>query len=228
MADRIYRKLEGMTLDFVSGRLEENPKERSIRYTASFDLDLDFTHFVQMANVYIPGYLNNPVNAIRPELDGLAYHYSYNYLFDAAGHIRDKQALFELFTSPGYYRDQWATGPELAVRYGKPRFETVGGKLRIIASRDFRSLDDHHMIQLGELPIIQFHWALNLLEGHLTGPGIHLRGPIHVPVTKVVFMYMDEDEVEVEGTKLLRGTQYLNGKQLKFGEISPKQILIAQ
>ncbi|MBY8937894.1 hypothetical protein [Pseudomonas fluorescens] len=222
MAEAIYKKLEGMTLDFVSGRLEENPKERSIRYTASFDLDLDFTHFVQMANVYIPGYLDNPVNAIRPELDGLAYHYSYNYLFDAAGNIRDNQALFELFTSPRYYMDQWATGPDLAVRFGKPTFERVGRTLRITARKDFRSLQDDHLIQLGELPVIQFHWALNLLESHLTGPGTR------APETKVVFMYMDEDFVEVEGEQLLRGTQYLNGKELKFGEILPKQILIAQ
>ncbi|MCP1476313.1 hypothetical protein ABIA54_004841 [Pseudomonas sp. EB276 TE3739] len=222
MAEPIYRKLEGMTLEFVSGRLEENPKERSIRYTASFDLGMDFTHFVQMANVYIPDYLHNPVNAIRPELDGLAYHYSYNYLFDTAGNIRDNQALFELFTPSRYYADQWGTGPDLEVRFGKPTFERIGRALRITARKDFRSLEGNHLIQLGELPVIQFHWALNLLEGHMAGPGVR------APVSKVVLMYMDEDYVEVEGEQLLRGTQYLNGEQLTFGEISPKQILIAK
>jgi hypothetical protein len=222
MAELIYRNLEGMTLDFVSGRLDENPKERSIRYTASFDLGLDFTHFVQMANVYSPGYLDNPVNAIRPELDGLAYHYSYNYLFDAAGNIRDNQALIGLFTSPRYYMDQWATGPDLEVRFGKPTFESSGRTLRITACKDFRSLQDDHLIQLDELPVIQFHWALNLLEGHLAGP------EIRAPESKVVFMYMNEGFVEVEGEQLLRGTQYLSGEQLKFGEILPKQILVAK
>lgn len=222
MAERIYRKLEGMTLEYVSGLLEENPKERSIRYSVSFDMDLDFTHFVQMANVYIPGYLDNPVNAIRPELDGLAYHYSYNYLFDAAGTIRDSQALYKLFASSGYYMDQWATGPDLAVRYGKPMFEVVGGKLRITARRDFRLLDATRQIEIDDLPIIQFHWALNLLQSDLT------ISEISAPVTKVVLMYMDEDWVDVEGLQMLRGTRYLDREGLGFGNIAPKQILTAQ
>lgn len=222
MAERIYKKLEGMTLDYVSGQLEQNPKERSIRYTVSFDLDLDFTHFVQMANVYIPDYLNNPVNAIRPELDGLAYHYSYNYLFDSAGNVRDKMALFALFTSPRYYMDQWATGAELAVRYGKPAFEVVGQKLRMTASRDFRLRDDSRLIEIGDLPLLQFHWALNLLQGDLAIP------EITAPTTKVVLMYMNEDFVEVEGQSVFRGVKYVDRNQLDFGEITAKQILTAQ
>lgn len=222
MAERIYRKLEGMTLDYVSGQLEENPKERSIRYTVSFDLDLDFTHFVQMANVYIPDYLNNPVNAIRPELDGLAYHYSYNYLFDSAGNIRDKMALFELFTSPRYYMDQWATGVELAVRYSKPAFELVGQKLRITASRDLRLVDESRTIKIADLPLLQFYWALNLLQGDLAIP------EITAPTTKVVLMYMQEDFVEVEGQSVFRGVKYVDRDQLTFGEITAKQILTAQ
>ncbi|UST75925.1 hypothetical protein [Pseudomonas siliginis] len=221
MAERIYKKLQGMTLDYVSGQLEENPKERSIRYTVSFDLDLDFTHFVQMANLYIPDYLNNPVNAIRPELDGLAYHYSYNYLFDSAGNVRDKMALFTLFTSPGYYMDQWATGVELAVRYGKPAFEVVGQKLRITASRDFRLVDESRTIKIADLPLLQFHWALNLLQSDLTAPDIT------VPVTKVVLMYMHEDFVQVEGQWVLRGVKYVDRNQLRFGTITAKQMLTA-
>lgn len=222
MAERIYKKLEGMTLDYVSGQLEENPKERSIRYTMSFDLDLDFTHFVQMANVYIPDYLNNPVNAIRPELDGLAYHYSYNYLFDSAGNVRDKMALFALFTSPGYYMDQWAAGVELAVRYGKPAFEVVGQKLRITASRDLRLVDESRTIKIADLPLLQFHWALNLLQSDLTAPDIT------APVTKVVLMYMHEDLVQVEGQWVLRGVKYVDRNQLRFGTITAKQMLTAQ
>jgi hypothetical protein len=222
MAERISRKLEGMTLEYVSGRLEENPKEKSIRYTVSFDMDLDFTHFVQMANAYIPGYLGNPVNAVRPELDGLGYHYSYNFLFGAAGNIRDNHALFELFTSAKYYDDQWATGPRLEVRYGKPDFVAAGRKLRVTARKDLRLPEGARQIEIGDLPIIQFHWALNLLQSDITFP------EVSAPVTKVVLMYMEEDYVEVEGEQILRGTRYLNGMQLKFGNIAPKQILTAQ
>ncbi|TDK51475.1 hypothetical protein [Pseudomonas moraviensis] len=222
MAERIYKKLEGMTLDYVSGQLEENPKERSIRYTVNFDLDLDFTHFVQMANVYIPGYLNNPVNAIRPELDGLAYHFSYNYLFDSAGNIAHKMALFALFTSPRYYMDQWATGRELKMRYRKPLFTVVGQKLRVTASKDFRLLDDRRMIKIGDLPLLQFHWALNLLQSDLDIP------QITAPTTKVVLMYMDEDFVEVEGQSVFRGVKYIDRNRLAFGNIAAKQILTAQ
>lgn len=221
MAERIYKKLEGMTLDYVSGQLEQNPKERSIRYTVSFDLDLDFTHFVQMANVYIPDYLNNPVNAIRPELDGLAYHYSYNYLFDSAGNVGHKMALFALFTSPRYYMDQWASNADLEVRYSKPAFQIVGQKLRITASRDFRLLHDSRLITINDLPLMQFHWALNLLQADLAIP------KITVPMTKVVLMYMHEDFVEVEGQSVFRGVKYVDCNQLAFGEITAKQILTA-
>ncbi|MFZ3280130.1 hypothetical protein [Pseudomonas sp.] len=221
MAERIYRKLEGMTLEYVSGKLEENPKERAIRYTVTFDMGLDFTHFVQMANVYIPGYLDNPVNAIRPELDGLAYHYSYNYLFDAAGSIRDNQALFALFTSPGYYMDQWAEGRGLELRYGKPVFAVVGGKLRVTARQDFRFPEASRQIAIADLPIIHFQWALNLLQGHSTIEGGK------TPETKVVLMYAHEELVEVDGQQMFRGARYINGKKLSFGEIAPNQVLTA-
>jgi len=85
MAERQYRKLQGMELAFVTGVLEENSFERAIGYSVTFRMSLDFTHFVHMANQYIEDYLNNPLNAIRPELEGLAYHYSYNYLFWCSG-----------------------------------------------------------------------------------------------------------------------------------------------
>lgn len=221
MAERIYRKLEGMTLEYVSGRLEENPKERAIRYTVTFDMGLDFTHFVQMANVYIPGYLDTPINAIRPELDGLAYHYSYNYLFDAAGNIRDNQALFALFTSPGYYMDQWAEGAGLELRYGKPVFEVVGSKLRVTARQDLRLPDASRHIGIADLPNIHFQWALNLLEGDSAVRAVK------APETRVVLMYAHEDLVEVDGQQMFRGARYINGKQLTFGEITPKQVLTA-
>ncbi|MGX1184593.1 hypothetical protein AB7M29_002272 [Pseudomonas sp. F-14 TE3623] len=84
MAERQYRKLQGMELAFVSGVLEENSSERAIGYSVTFRMSLDFTHFVHMANQYIEDYLNNPLNAIRPELEGLAYHYSFSLVRRAA------------------------------------------------------------------------------------------------------------------------------------------------
>ncbi|MBC8995792.1 hypothetical protein IAI51_04495 [Pseudomonas sp. N40(2020)] len=222
MTQRIYKKLEGMTLKYVSGRLEQRPEERAIRYTVSFDMDLDFTHFVQMANVYSPGYLDSPVNAIRPELDGLAYHYSYNYLFSSAGNIRDNEALFKLFTSPDNYMDDWATSNDLEVRYGKPAFAIIGRTLRITAHQDFRVLVGSRQIEIEDLPIIRFQWALNLLEGHAEAPGVT------APITKVVLMYAHEDLVEAEGLQMFRGTRYINSRQLSFGNIAPSQILTAQ
>lgn len=221
MAEREYRKLQGMALEFVSGRLEDNPGGRSIGYTVTFDMTLDFTHFVQMANVYIPGYLNSAVNAIRPELDGLAYHYAYNYLFDAAGSIGGNKALFDIFTRPGYYMDEWSDG-ELERRYSKPQFEVVGQKLRIKAHMDFRLKGGSRQIEISDLPVIRFQWALNLLQG-----GVQLPDLI-APETKVVLMYAHEDFVEVEGLQMFRGTRYMKGRELDFGEISPGQILTAQ
>lgn len=221
MAERIYRKLEGMGLKFVSGRLEQNTQERTIGYTVTFEMNLDFTHFKQMANQYIPNYLDSRANAIRPELDGLAGHNSYNLLGEGEN-IGGNQALFALFTSPENYNDQWATGPKRRVRYGKPQFVQDGQKLSVTARRDFRSLDDTAQIELGELPVIQFHWELNLLQSDLAAPGVT------APVTKVVLMYMNEDFVGVEGEQLFRGTLYIDRNRLGFGNIAPDQILTAQ
>ncbi|GGK43250.1 hypothetical protein SAMN04490189_0784 [Pseudomonas koreensis] len=220
--ERNYRKLEGMALDFVSGRLQKNASERAIGYSVTFDMDLDFTHFVHMANVLSPGFLNSPVNAIRPELDGFAYHYSYNYLFDAAGNIHDNAALFKLFTPPNYYMDQWAEGAALDVRYAKPVFEVQGNTLRITARRDFRLPGGTEQIEISDLPLMQFRWALNLLENHEKFPE-----DIAAPATKVVFMYMEEDLVEVDDEQLYRGTRYIHGNQLQFGDIVAKQVLTA-
>lgn len=218
MTERPYRKLQGMELEFVSGRLEENPRERAIGYTVTFKMSLDFTHFEQMANQYISGYLSDRINAIRPELDGLAYHYSYNYFSEAAGNIHDNKALFDVFTSPEYYMDQWSSGG-LERRYGKPEFEVIDGQLQVTARRDFR-WGDKRQIVIGDLPIISFMWALNLLEGHDL--------QVQAPGTRVVLGYAQEDFVEQEGLSMLRGTRYMIGKKLEFGEIGKEQILTAK
>lgn len=220
--ERNYRKLEGMALDFVSGRLQKNEPERAIGYSVTFDMDLDFTHFVHMANAHSPGFLNIRENAIRPELDGLAYHNSYTYLAGAAGNIHDNAALFKLFTPPNDYMDQWAEGDALDVRYAKPVFEVQGNTLRITARRDFRLPGGTEQIEISHLPLMQFRWALYLMESHEKFPG-----DIVAPATKVVFMYMDEDLVEVDGEQLYRGTRYIHGNQLQFGDILAKQVLTA-
>jgi hypothetical protein len=220
MTRRTYRKLQGMELEFVSGVLEDNPKESAIGYIVTFKMSLDFTHFVQMANQYIPGYLGQPINAVRPELDGCAYHYAYNYFFDAAGKIHDNQALFNVFTGRENYMDQWSSGG-LEQRYGKPAFALVGEQMLITARTDLR-WDDRRQIAISDLPIIRFQWALNLMEGHSLVSGVT------APETKVVLMYAHEDLVEVEGQQLFRGTRYMKGKELSFGVISPGQILTAQ
>lgn len=222
MVDRTYKKLEGMTLKYVSGLLQENPKESSIYYEVTFDLGLDFLHFEKMANSYIPGYLNKPINAIRPELDGIAYHYSYNYLFRHAGNIHDSEALFKVFASPAYYMNQWGIGAELEVRYGEPAFEPGGGKLRITARQDFRLKNGGGKIQIKNLPIISFNWALNLMEGHQKMPVIASPGSV------VVCMYTEEDKVDVGGLKMFRGARYMVGSKLAFGVIKPEQIRTAQ
>ncbi|WP_256667284.1 hypothetical protein [Pseudomonas sp. ANT_J28] len=208
-----------MELKFVSGVLEDNPKESAIDYIVTFRMSLDFTHFVQMANQYIPGYLEQPINAVRPELDGLAYHYAYNYFFDAAGKIDRNEALFNVFTPSSYYMDQWSSGG-LEKRYGKPVFDIVDGQLQVTARTDFR-WEDKRQIQISDLPVISFQWALHLYERELA---THERT---APVSKVVVGYAEEDRVEVEGHPMLRGTLYMVGKKLEFGEIRKDRILTA-
>lgn len=220
MEEREYKKLHGMELEFVSGIVQENLRERAIGYSVTFKASLDFLDFKHMANSYITDYLDNPINAIRPELDGFAYHYAYNYFFDAAGKIGNNAALVEVFSFPNYYMDQWSSGG-LERRYGKPEFNIVDGHLQITARMDFRWEDDNRQIVIGDLPIIRFQWALNLLEGHSISP------EVAAPSTRVVFGYAQEDFVEVEGLQMLRGTLYLVGKKLEFGEIRKEQILTA-
>ena len=219
MAEREYRKLQGMALEFVSGVLEEDRLERTISYSATFDMTLDFTHFVQMANAYIPGYLNGPINAIRPELDGLGYHYAYNYFFGAAGNIGDHRALFDVFTSPRYYMDQWSSGG-LEECYHKPQFSVVDGRLQVVSRKDFR-WENKREINVEDLPVIRFQWALNLMQGH------NLSGQ-QAPLTIVVLGYAEEDFVEVEGLQMHRGTRYMVGKALHLGPIHKEQILTAR
>lgn len=216
MVERVYKHLPGMKLEFVSARLEENVSERAIGYSAKFKLSLDFLNFKVAANQHIPNFLDNPLNAIRPELDGLAYHYAYNYLLGAAGKISTNEALFEVFTRTEYYMSEWSTGG-LEIRYGVPVFEVVDGQLHVTARVDYR-LDGGRQIQIRDLPIIPFQWQLNLLLGEPIFSGLKS------PETKVVLMYGKEPLVSVEGKPMYTGTQYVIGRELAFGDIGAELI----
>ncbi|MEO8645041.1 hypothetical protein [Pseudomonas sp.] len=220
MAAREYRKLQGMALEFVSGVLEEDRLERTISYSAAFDMALDFTHFVQMANAYIPGYLNSPINAIRPELDGIGYHNSYNYLSTAAGNIGDNHALFDVFTPSSNYMNEWVGGG-LEARYHKPQFNVVDGRLQVVGRKDYR-WEDNREINVEDLPVIRFQWALNLMLGHTFS--VDPKAPSSV----VLLGYAEEDLVEVEGLQMHRGTRYMVGRTLHLGPIHKEQVLTAR
>ncbi|PMQ12527.1 hypothetical protein PseAD21_07925 [Pseudomonas sp. AD21] len=219
MADLIYKQLEGMKLRFVSGELRRSDDDRVLSYAMTFQLDLDFTHFVHMSKQFIPGYLDGLVNAIRPELGGLAYHLAYNYFFDAAGNIHSSKALTDVFANPRYYLDEWATA-DFQHRYHKPVFQTVDGQLQITARRDYR-WSDLRPIQIWDLPVIQFEWSLNLMEGH-PFPGASL-----APASVVILGYSSADEVDVGGISMRKGTRYMQGSSLQLGAIVEAQILTA-
>ncbi|WP_207866298.1 hypothetical protein [Pseudomonas sp. 58(2021)] len=221
MTGRVYRKLPGMEMEFVSGKLERDAGERAIVYEVTCDLKLDFLNFLVMANQYIPNYLDNPINAIRPELAGFAYHYSYNYFFGAAGNISNNPSLFALFTDRGYYMDQWATdGGPVERRYGKPSFTLVGNQLRITSRQYFRLDAGAPPIEIRDLPFIRFEWAFNLMKGHAKSTDV-------APVTMVVLMSTEEDVVDVDGHSVFRGTRYLDNAALSFGPITSAHILVA-
>ncbi|MGY2443503.1 hypothetical protein [Pseudomonas sp. SDO52101_S400] len=221
MATRIYRKLPGMELEFVSGKLERDVAQRAIVYEVVFNLRLDFLNFMVTANQYIPKYLDIPINAIRPEFSGLAYHYAYNYFFDAAGKIRDNASLFAVFTHPGYYMDQWSSGSgPVERRYEKPAFVVVNNQLQMTARQYFRLSAGSPPIEIRDLPFLSFEWALNLMEGDGRSSGT-------APETKVVLMQTDEEVVDVGGKSVFKGTHYLDNAALSFGPITRAHVLVA-
>lgn len=215
-----FKKLLGMEVEFVSGTLEEYPRDRAIGYSVTFKLMLDFTHFVQMANVFIPGYLGERTNAIRPELGGLAYHNTYSPFNSAAGNIINNAKLFELFTSPDSYMEGWIS-EAMERRYHRPQFKIEGDLLFITARQDFRWEDPERQIGIKDLGIIPFHWALTLIVQIKKEP------EIVTPVSMVTLMYTQEDRVVIDGVEVLKGARYINGKTLSFGPITGKQVLTA-
>lgn len=224
MADQPYRKLQGMEVEFVSGVLEQRTADRAIGYTVKFRLILDFTHFKQMANAYSANYLEVSSNAIRPELEGLAYHNHYSVIGGSAGKIVNSAMLFELFTDPDLYLDGWINN-DMERRFGKPEFVIEGDALLITARQDFRWEDPQREIKIEDLPIIWFDWALTLIEQRTkVSWGLPERT---TPISVVTFMYPQDEVVVIEGTELLKGARYINGKELSFGPITPEQVLTA-
>jgi hypothetical protein len=224
MADQPYRKLQGMEVEFVSGVLEQRTADRAIGYTVKFRLILDFTHFKQMANAYSANYLEVSSNAIRPELEGLAYHNHYSEIGGSAGKIVSSAMLFELFTDPDLYLDGWINN-DMERRFGKPEFVIEENALLITARQDFRWEDPQREIKIEDLPIIWFDWALTLIEQRTkVSWGLPERT---TPISVVTFMYTKDNVVVIEGTRLLEGVRYINGKTLSFGPITPEQVLTA-
>ncbi|MGF6125645.1 hypothetical protein QF019_000834 [Pseudomonas frederiksbergensis] len=86
---------------------------------------------------------------------------------------------------------------------------------------DYRLADEARQIEISDLPVIPFQWALNLLKGDEVQPSDV------APETIVVLMYCHEDLVEVEGRQMFKGMRYIKGPQLRFGDILPGQILTA-
>lgn len=226
-----YRKLQGMELEYKSGVLEEHYEEEvghMIGYTITFRLPFDFTHFVQAANTFIPGYLNDSENAIRPMLNGLAYHNRHNNFGGSAGTIHSTEALFNVFSHPDYYDHVWGEGA-LWVRYHKPVFKVVDGQFEITARSDFR-LRAKRQIQISDLPVIWFGWELYLILGHNVPNHSHPSsgGKEENSLGVVASLgYAQEALVEVEDQIVRRGTKYMIGKNLSFDDIAPELILTA-
>jgi hypothetical protein len=214
-----YRQLSNMKLAFVSGALERDADRKVLSYTVTFRLSLDFVDFLHISNQFAPGYLNDPLNAIRPELGGFAYHFSYNYFFSAAGNINTSEALFEVFAKPEYYFDGWATA-DLEHRYNKPAFQYIGGDLQVTARRDYRWADGRE-IEIADLPTIPFGWELNVMQGH------EMVDPPIAPGSVVLLGYASPEMVDVGGGQMRKGTRYMIGSELQLGAISEAQILTA-
>lgn len=222
MTTRVYKHLDGMEMRFISGKLERDVAQRAIFYEITWELRLDFAKFKALAEIYIPSYLDSPVNAIRPELAGSAYHYSYNYFFGAAGNIVDNQTLFDLFTSAAYYMDQWSSGGgPVERRYAKPVFQMIGGNLQITSRQYFRLGAGDPPIEPADLPFIWFEWALNLMKGEMQVSAVN-------PETVVVVMQAEETLVDVGAPHTIyKGTPYLDNRALALGPIFASHILIA-
>lgn len=149
------------------------------------------------------------------------------YFAGQAGRIDSNEALFRIFAHPDSYSDGWSIGG-LERRYHKPVFQILDGKLRLAARIDFRWEDPKRIITIADLPIIQFQWALNVMEGHEINASEAPLSALKAPSSMVVFMYASEGWVEIDGLQMFRGTRYVRGWKLNFGPVTPEQILTAE
>lgn len=219
MTTLVYKRLEGMALRFISGELERDEEEQGLSYTVTFSLPLDFTDFVHMSQQFIRDYLNEPGNAIRPEFAGFAYHEEYDGISDSAGKITSSKALCDVFVRPGRYLQEWSA-TELQHRYHKPAFVYDGGELQITARRDYRWAGGQQ-VEIPDLPIIQFEWALTLMEAGSD----ESRSRSVIPV--VTFGDAYPEIVDVGNVPMRKGTRYMVGSSLRLGAIVEAQILTA-
>lgn len=223
---REYEQLDGMHLDYLSGQLQASADALSLQFALRFRLRLDFERFRKAANRYIPGYLSVPENAIRPELQNLAYHYSYNYLGEAPGFIDSNASLFGLFTGRYNYQDgQWSSNPDGIERmYRAPAFALQGEDLVIDASLAFRR-GDGHPIATGDLPVLGFQWALLIMLGH--DRRLSDAADPDAPAGVATLGYYQPQLVDVGGVQLGKGMLYLVGAELALGDIPPSQVRVA-
>lgn len=221
-----YEQLDKMGLQYVSGSLLQHVDRGVLEYKVNFRLSLDFDQFETVAERHIPAYLKISVNAIRPELDGLAYHHAYNDFANNAGSIVSNADLFRLFTHPRNYTDAtWSWDPVGIERmYSAPIFEIDGNDLLIFASQSFRR-GNQSPIEIRDLPLIGFRWALLLLEGHERQ---HKKVGFRAPSSIATLGYYGYDMVEVEeGIYLPYGMRYMVGSRLSLGLIDGDHILVA-
>lgn len=227
---RKYKQLKGMDIIFQSGSLSEvvHPEgNRGVKYDISFKLLLDFDSFYQKSHCLIPGYLATPVNAIRPELTGLAYHYSYNYFDAHAGNIDAFYALAAVFKNPNNYMDVWGyTQGGMLVKYDKPAFTESESGLIIDATQSFVWQEEGKEFRPQDLPVIPFSWALNIMMGH-TFVQNNLSEDVMAPGSVAILGYFSEERIEEQGMIMNKGIKYIKGAEMEFGEINCNQILIA-
>ncbi|MCX4212098.1 hypothetical protein [Pseudomonas aeruginosa] len=219
----VREKIEGMQLEFVEGSIDHIEDGAGIEYKVKFKLKLDFTSFREAANRHIPNYLDRETNAIRPELGGLAYHYSYNYLV-TAGEIDSAVKVFDLFRNPDNYADNWWISPnKMMSRMTKPKFYKEGDDFVIEAAQAFKWFGKKMPFVVGDLRVNAFDWGLTIMRRLEEEPEKYYS--TRQPGKIATLSYFNEDEwVEVGGVLYPKGMKYMWGKELRIGEIYPEQV----
>lgn len=222
MAALEYRNLQGMKLEFVSGELRNHPEESLIEYEVTFKLFLDFTHFREEANAWIPDFIESGDNSIRPALAGMAAFGSY---IGVPASVTSAVALFAVIDNSGDYAEGWFSSPGIETFISKPSFSSLQSPLLITALRKFRHITadgqaSRRPITIKDLPLMIFEWLLVLFEARDEKADVS-------PLEIVELGYMAEKFVQVGGVQLREGTLYLDPLSLRFGVITADQVLPA-